>query len=72
MQFRSQYSVNRLETDSVILAKWFSEDYVKLNDDNCHLVIFGNKCKDPVVTIGNSIIKESDYKKFLGVTFDKS
>ena len=31
----------------------------------------GNKCKDSVVNIGNSIIKESDYEKLLGVTFDK-
>ena len=34
-------------------------------------MIFGNKCKDSVVTIGNSIIKESDHEKLLGVTFDK-
>ena len=33
-------------------------------------MIFGNKCKDSVVNIGNSIIKESDYEKLLGVTFD--
>ncbi len=44
---------------------------MKLNEDKCHLMIFGNKCKDSVVTIGNSIIKESDYEKLLGVTFDK-
>ena len=44
---------------------------MKLNEDKCHLMIFGNKCKDSVVTIGNSIIKESDYEKLLGVTFAK-
>ena len=63
--------INRLETDSAVLAKWFSKNYMKLNEDKCHLMIFGNKCKDSVVNIGNSIIKESDYEKLLGVTFDK-
>ena len=63
--------INRLEIDSAVLAKWFSENYMKLNEDKCHLMIFGIKCKDSVVTIGNSIIKENDYEKLLGVTFDK-
>ena len=44
---------------------------MKLNENKCHLMIFGNKCNDSVVTIGNSIIKESDYEKLLGVTYDK-
>ena len=64
--------INRLEIGSAaVLAKWFSENYMKLNEDKCHLMIFGNKSKDPVVTIGSSIIKESDYEKLFGVTFDK-
>ena len=57
--------------DSAELAKWFSENYMKLNEDKCLLMIFGNKCKDSAVTIGNSIIKESDSGKLLGVNFDK-
>ena len=36
--------INRLEIDSAVLAKWFSENYMKLNEDKCHLMIFGNKC----------------------------
>ena len=34
-------------------------------------MIFGNKCKDSVVAIGKSTIKETEYEKLLGVTFDK-
>ena len=49
-----------------------SKNYMKLNEDKCHLMIFGSKCKDSVVNIGNSIIKESDYEKLLGVTFEKT
>ena len=63
--------INRLETDSSILAKWFSENYMKLNEEKCHFMIFGNKHKDSVVAIGKSTIKESEYEKLLGVTFDK-
>ena len=63
--------VNRLETDSSILAKWFTENYMKLNEEKCHLMIFGNKSKDSLVAIGESTIKESKYEKLLGVTFDK-
>ena len=63
--------INRLETDSSILVKWFSENYMKLNEENCHFMIFSNKSKDSVIAIGKSNIKESEYKKLLGVTFDK-
>ena len=45
---------------------------MKLNEDKCHLMIFGNKCKDSVVTIGTSTIKEDDPEKLLGVIFDKN
>ena len=34
-------------------------------------MIFSNKSKDSVITIGKSTIKESEYEKLLGVTFDK-
>ena len=61
--------MNRLETDSSILAEWFSENYMRLNEEKCHFMIFGNKSKDSVVAIGKSTIKESEYEKLLGVTF---
>ena len=63
--------VRQLETDGTVVAKWFSDNYLKLNDDKCHLMIFGEKCSRATVTIGNSTIDESDYEKLLGVTFDK-
>ena len=34
-------------------------------------MIFGNKCSKATVTIRSSTIKESEYKKLLGITFDK-
>ena len=63
--------IRQLETDGTLVAKWFSEHYLKLNDDKCHLMIFGNKCSKATVTIRSSTIKESEYEKLLGITFDK-
>ena len=45
--------------------------HLKLNDDKCHLMIFGDKSTEATVSIGNSRIDEGDYEKLLGVTFDK-
>ena len=54
-----------------MLVKWFSDNFLKLNDDKCHLMIFGDKSTEATVSNGNSRINESDYEKLLGVTFDK-
>ena len=47
------------------------DNFLKLTDDKCHLLIFGNKSTEASVSIGNSRINESDYEKLLGVTFDR-
>ena len=54
-----------------MVAKWFSDNYLKLNDDKCHLTIFGDNCSKATVAIRNSSIEESEYEKLLGITFDK-
>ena len=63
--------VRQLESYGTVVAKWFSDNYLKPNDDKCHLMIFRDNCSRATVTIGNSSIDESDYGKLLGVTFDK-
>ena len=62
---------NRLERDALKLSGWFHENYMKLNDDQCHLLVFVDKTNDVSVTVGNSLIKESSEEKLLGVTIDK-
>ena len=64
--------IRQLEEDSSVIVKWFSDNFLKLNDDKCHLMIFGDKSTETTVTIGNSKITESDYEKLLSVTFDKN
>ena len=45
---------------------------MKLKKEKFHYMIIGNKSNDSVAAIGKSTIKESEYEKLLGVTFDKS
>ena len=63
--------IRYLETDSTQVAKWFSDNYLKLDDDKCHLMIFGDKCSKATVTIRNLTTNESEYEILLGITFEK-
>ena len=45
--------------------------FIELNDEKCQLMVFGDKSTETTIKIGNSEIKESAYKKLLGITFDK-
>ena len=54
---------NWLEQDPLKLSGWFCENYMNLNDDKCHLLVFGDKTSDVSVTVGNSLIKESIEEK---------
>ena len=45
---------------------------MKLNEDKCHLMIFGDKSNDIFLNIGGVRIKESKEEKLLGVILDKT
>ena len=45
--------IRQLETDGTLVAKWFSDNYLKLNDDKCHLMIFSVDCSKATVASGN-------------------
>ena len=53
-----------------MIVKWFSDNFLKLNDEKCHLMVFGDKNTKTTIKIGNSEIKESDCEKLLRITFD--
>ena len=63
--------IQRLEHDSLLAIEWFEENYMKLNEDKCHLLISGHKYEHVWAKIGNSKIWESQHEKLLGVTIDK-
>ena len=52
-------------------VKWFSDNLLKLNDEKCHLMAFGDKNTEVKIKIGNSEVKESECEKLLGISFDK-
>ena len=45
--------ISRLEHDSVLAIKWFERNYMKLNQDKCHLLISGNKYERVWANIGS-------------------
>ena len=59
--------LERLETDALILSKWFPENFMKLNAGKCHLLTFGTNQDDIKIKIGEAIVEESSEEKLLGV-----
>ena len=53
-----------LEDDCSVIVKWFSDNFFKLNDEKCHLLVFGDKNTKTTIKIGNSEIKESDCESY--------
>ena len=35
--------ITRLEHDSLLSIEWFQANYIKLNEEKCHLLISGHK-----------------------------
>ena len=63
--------VHKLENDSTIALKWFADNFMKLNADECHLLVLGQRCDDPVtVRIGSANVVNSYEEKLLGVQID--
>ena len=58
----------KIEEDSNILLKWFSNSYMILNANKCHLLM--GTSKKARVEIENEIIKNSLKEKPLGILID--
>ena len=56
------YLKSRLEHDSVLAIEWFECNYMKLNQDKCHLLILGHKYES-----GSYKVWESNHQKLLGL-----
>ena len=63
--------ISRLENDSQIIIEWFANNYMKLNEDKCHFMVFGVKTDEDIrINIGNCTVKNSHEEKLLGVLID--
>ena len=62
--------VRRLEDGVAANFKWFPYNYMTLNEEKCHVMIFGGIHDDIRTKIGNSRIKETKEQILLGVNID--
>ena len=62
----------RLENDSNIIIQWFTDNFMKLNTDKCYSLILGRNSNQQItVTVGDSVIENTEEEKLLGVVIDK-
>ena len=62
---------HKLENDCNVALKWFSDNFMKLNADKCHLLVLGQRCDDSVtVKIGNADVTNDLEEKLLRVHID--
>ena len=62
--------IDGLEQDATHLSTWYPENYMKLNADKCHFMIFGEKTDKMKLHVGKAVIEESDEETLLGVILD--
>ena len=63
--------IDKLEKHSFEIASWFSKKFMKLNEEKCHSMLYGDKSNDESVNAGPALIKESTEEKVLVVTLHK-
>ena len=63
--------LRRLEHDSHLAIEWFMQNYMKLNEGKCHLLISGFKHEVLWANIGGKKIWESKEEKLLGLNIDR-
>ena len=61
--------IENLENDALILDKWFSDNYLKMNAEKCHLLV-PNHTKNVSLRIKDEVIKCEESVKLLGITVD--
>ena len=64
--------LTRLEHDSLLALEWFQNNYMKLNEDKCYLILSGFKHQQHWVSVGSNKILESCSQKLLGVNIDNN
>ena len=62
----------RLEHDSLLAIEWFKDNYMKLNEDKCHLILSGFKYQQHYVTLLGTKLCESKSEKLLGINIDNA
>ena len=64
--------INRLGHDAVLAVEWFENNFMKLNQDKCHLLVSGHKHEAVWAKVSETKIWESNKQKLLGVVIDRN
>ena len=67
-----KHLIGRLEHDTKLAIEWFENNYMKLNEDKCHLPVSGHRYESSWAKIGETRIWESKNEKLLGLTIDRN
>ena len=67
-----KHLMERLEHDTKLAIEWFENNYMKLNEDKCHLLVAGHRYETLWANIGETRIWESKNEKLLGLTIDRN
>ena len=54
------------------MANWQSKNLMRLNEEKCHFMLYGENSNEYSVNIGQVLGKESTEEKLLRVIFDKT
>ena len=60
-----------METSASLVIEWFTNNYMKLNESKCHLLLCGNKEEVIIAKIGSASVIETHEVKLLGVIINR-
>ena len=63
--------IGKLESSATLVIDWFKNNYMKLNESKCHLLVCGNKEEVIIAKIGHASVIETHEVKLLGITIDR-
>ena len=68
---RLENVISRLENDSKIIIDWLRNNYMTLNEDKCHFMIFCERTNQEVsINIVSCAVNNSKEQKLLGILID--
>ena len=67
-----EHLLRRLEHESHLATVWFQQNYMKLNEGKCHILISGFKHEIIWANVGGKKIWESKEEKLLGLNIDRN
>ena len=64
--------LERQKHDYILATEWFEDNYMKLNEDKCDLLISGNRFQHDFLSIKQWKIWENQSETLLGIDIDRN